>query len=74
MVLVKCKCGCFYTLNQVGLRANVDLDRRCPNCRAEHKLSNYQSIWSVDNILETDIIEIQRIPDNASVEVSYRLC
>ena len=71
MVLVKCKCGCFYTLNPIGFQK--DSNKVCPNCGKTHKLDEYSSISSVDNVYETDLVEVQRIPDDATIEVSYRL-
>ena len=44
MVLVKCECGCFYSLNEIGLNPHKDLDRKCPNCGMIHKLSDYNSL------------------------------
>ena len=73
MVLIKCKCGCFYTLNRIVLNRTTNLDRRCPNCGEEHTLSNYTSIRSIDEVLEGDLIEIRCIPDDSVVEVNFRL-
>lgn len=73
MVLVKCKCGCFYTLNHKGLPYGVSSNRKCPNCAAEHKLDEYSSVRTINDIGKTDKIEIQIIPDDANVEIKYRL-
>ena len=70
MVLVKCKCGCFYTLNQIGLTRNVDMDRKCPNCRADHKLSSYRGLDTMEPIPD-DTIKIEVIPENAKIRVSF---
>ena len=68
MVLVKCKCGCFYTLKEAGLR---DLDKKCPNCGVEHLLSQYQSISGVNVRLPNDELEIRIVPDDVKIQISF---
>ena len=72
MVLIKCKCGCFYTLNQIGLDPHKDLDRQCPNCGTSHQLSGYKSL---DTMLPRagDAIEIEVIPDNVKIHIGFDL-
>ena len=70
MYLVKCTCGCFYTLNKSSLKdAKINNTRMCPNCGISHKMEENPTL----NALFTSGIELSRIPDDATIEVKYRL-
>lgn len=66
MFLVKCKCGCFFTLEES--RMTVESNKRvCPNC------GNRQDI-SIDNSIKAmrlDGTEIYRIPDDTKIRFEF---
>lgn len=45
MFLVKCECGCFYTLQENSLN-NTELNRKrtCPNCGSKHDFDAEMSV------------------------------
>lgn len=69
MVLIKCKCGCFYTLKGESLER--DADRKCPNCGIEHKLGSYGSIRAIEADLDPETSAIRIIPDDAKIRISF---
>lgn len=69
MVLVKCRCGCFYTLK--GESLTHDTNRECPNCGVKHKLGSYSSIRAIETALDPETLAIRIIPDNAKICISF---
>ena len=69
MVLVKCECGCFYTLK--GENLTHDTLKKCPNCGAEHKLGSYTSIHAIETMLDAQTLAIRIIPDDAKIRISF---
>lgn len=65
MYLVKCKCGCWYTLQEECLAHPLRGERRnCPNCGDEHP--------TIQAMVKTGL-DITHIPDTASIEVKFDL-
>ena len=68
MLLVKCKCGCFFTVKESSLSAH---DLQCQNCKEKIRL------WDTSNVLESSKdfaesgITVSAIPDNAKIAVSF---
>lgn len=77
MILVKCKCGCIYTLHEDKLGPdsqygkNYDLEpnsiRKCPECGMSHELTG-RSFYPL--ITDNDYT-VYRVPDNAKVTLSF---
>ena len=69
MVLVKCECGCFFTLK--GGNLAHDTLKNCPNCGAGHELGNGTSIRTVETALAPETLAIRIIPDDAKIRISF---
>lgn len=68
MFLIKCECGCFYTLQEDKLNYPLLPEpRRCPNCGIEHSFQN--DLWAKHMNLPD--MNIRRIPDDAKFSVTF---
>lgn len=68
MYLVKCDCGCWYTLQENCLARPLSVGKRkCPNCGCDHKFDENQTIQGMIK----DGFDITHIPDIASIEVKF---
>lgn len=66
MFLVKCKCGCFFTLEESGMTVKSN-ERVCPNCGTCQDISTDSSIRTM-NLNGT---EIYRIPDDTKIRFEF---
>ncbi len=70
MFLVKCECGCFYTLDKDKLRyPHTPKPRECPNCGANHDLDDNPTLEALS---KTGMAVIP-IPDGVQIEVKFTL-
>ena len=68
MFLVKCSCGCFFTVKAESL----DLDGLdCPNCRKYIELGKRGRVADVFGEQGEPGITIHAIPDNAKLTVTF---
>lgn len=69
MFLIKCQCGCFYTLQEDKLKypGMPNANRACPNCGILH---NFDSELKATAMSLPDI-NIKRIPDDAKFSVTF---
>lgn len=69
MVLVKCSCGCFYTMDMNGLEKDF---RACPNCGTGHRFNHDTTAKTLlPGNSVGDGIEIFSIPDGAKINISF---
>lgn len=71
MILVKCGCKCFYTLDMDGLKKD---ERICPNCGKIHRFNSDTKAYTLipGNPVE-DGIEIISIPDDAKISIDFNV-
>ena len=74
MFLIKCKCGCFFTIKAESLKT---LERQsgehklcCPNCAAEIPLGAGTEIGDAKNLAEATQ-SVSYIPDHAKITVTF---
>ena len=67
MLLVKYKCGCFFTLKELGR----DFDVKCQSCRANIRINKETSIMEIERFIEPDGVSVDVIPDNAKISVQF---
>ena len=67
MLLVKCKCGCRFTLDEHRKRNNYV---HCPNCEGMFQVSEETPLYQLDELLK-GVESVSRIPENAKIEVSF---
>lgn len=68
MFLLKCKCGCIFTLKNDPERRRYNT--KCPDCDKVIRFNSYTSI--ADSLeLGDDIESIRYIPDNAKITVAF---
>lgn len=68
MLLVKCSCGCIFTI------MSDNLSRRplqCQNCRSEIPLLDISNVLESKQELETSGVSVNYIPDNAKITVTF---
>lgn len=70
MYLVKCDCGCLYTLQKDKLEnALLSQNHHCPNCGSKH---DFDIDMSVQRLAGSGL-EISHGPDNAKIKVTFDL-
>lgn len=70
MYLVKCECGCWYTLKEQRLEdLGACAKRQCPDCGIEHRFNEESSIKALSRIG----FDVKRIPDNVRIEIKFNL-
>lgn len=69
MVLIKCTCGCFFTLNKEGLENRRP--RKCPNCNKPLPLDEYTTLHDATELLPSDGVQVKIIPDDAKISVAF---
>ena len=69
MFLIKCQCGCFFTINQK--LPVVRNEFTCQSCKKSISLCNSLSSKEVQCELEKAGMTLQVIPDNAKITVSF---
>ncbi len=67
MFLVKCKCGCLFTLKESALN---DFKLFCPNCKNKIDLNAYTSLVEHQNLPE-QVESVSYIPKNAKITVTF---
>lgn len=68
MFLVKCSCGCMYTLQDKNLNyPRPGSSRHCPNCAMRHEFTTSLTVA----IMPGEDFEVHRIPDSAKIEVKF---
>lgn len=78
MFLVKCSCGCIYTLHEKALDPETrygkeqglepNAKRRCPECGMVHELQGREFYPLISDKDYT----IYRVPDNAKIELTFK--
>lgn len=68
MYLVKCKCGCFFTVKEDALLENRNLI--CQNCKAQIPLLSTSELIDKKEIEKT-ALSVSYIPDNAKITVTF---
>lgn len=68
MYLVKCKCGCFFTVKEDALLGNRNLI--CQNCKAQIPLLSTSELIDKKEIEKT-ALSVSYIPDNAKITVTF---
>ena len=71
MVLVKCACGCFFTLKTEGLKNHHP--RKCPNCNKAITLDEYTTLNDATEILPSDGICVKIVPEDAKISVAFTM-
>ena len=71
MIIVKCSCGCFFTLKEQSLEDTRA--KRCPNCGTSFRFDKYTSLNDIVEELSPQKIEVSQIPDDAKISVSYAM-
>lgn len=69
MLLIKCKCGSLYTLKETIAGNNKWIN--CPGCETRVHIDAGHSIFEIMCTLKHKSIDVQRLPDNAKIEVSF---
>ena len=66
MYLVKCKCGCLFTLKEIS-----GSKRKCPNCNEVFPLLSYFEIDDLQKMPSSAGFTVQLIPDSAKLSVTF---
>ena len=70
MLLIKCKCKCFFTLPEDFFDSSNRV--RCPNCKNDFWVGPEDpSILSLKQKLEEAEMSLRHIPDNAKMHISF---
>ena len=67
MVLIKCKCGCFFTKDEL----NVGPWPVCQNCRTTIQLNPADNQWQLRDELSAAGASISVIPKNARISITF---
>lgn len=73
MFLIKCKCGCFFTIKAERLKEARVPDQPilpCPNCGVDIPLGQHSSIEKFSK-LNDGTQSVSYIPDNAKITVTF---
>lgn len=70
MFLIKCKCGCFFTLKEAELMKDGIQKLNCPNCKKQISFNQFTSLRDNQDLPE-QIDSITRIPDHAKITVTF---
>lgn len=68
MFLIKCKCGCVFTLKETRIDDQEAV--KCPDCHKSFHLNNYSSTDGILALQERGIT-VDRIPDSSKVSVKF---
>lgn len=68
MFLIKCKCGCFFTIRPEAISPD---GFNCPNCRNYLELTRYSKVFGVFAEQAIPDFSISVIPDDAKVTVTF---
>ena len=75
MILVKCSCGCLFTLKNDVLYREKELAWRslkCQYCGNDFKLEDDDTWYKLAERLQATDMEIFSIPDDTNIEFSFR--
>lgn len=67
MLLIKCKCGCRFTLSETRERKHYI---RCPDCEEQLPIDEETLSASLAPLLDA-VESISRIPNGAKIDVSF---
>lgn len=74
MILVKCSCGCHFTLQNKTLNSELATHPFiCPNCHASLNLHPLENSIEMARAVSSSGFEVHVLPDNAKFDVSYKL-
>lgn len=68
MLLIKCKCGCFFTMKTDSLTRGAC---RCQNCGADIPLLSSFTIEELEMELSKVGASVQSFPDNGKITVEF---
>lgn len=68
MFLVKCSCGCFFTVKPENLSKNP---LQCPNCKKQIHLTDVSNVLESMPVLQGETVSVSYIPDSASFTVAF---
>lgn len=71
MLLVKCKCGCFFTLKEESLIKNNNHALRCINCKEMIGFTEFSNVYEDFKKLSGSGISVRAIPDDARITVTF---
>lgn len=74
MLLVKCKCGCFFSIKNINVdreKAPTTIRLECQNCGIHTSFHHGNDLGEVCNRVNESGLEVQVIPDNATVKIEY---
>ena len=70
MFLIKCKCGCIFTLKETRIDDQEAV--KCPDCHREFYLRNFNTTAGILALQERGIT-VNRIPDSSKVSVTFNI-
>ena len=68
MLIFKCKCGCFFTMENRSLEQRRI---RCPNCTNTFNLPRDCTLGELSSELHSVGMSVNSIPDNAKISVAF---
>lgn len=68
MFMVKCKCGCFFTVTKQAVSRNPF---RCQNCKEDIFFTDVSNILESSPQFDEAGIAIRSIPDTAKITVTF---
>lgn len=72
MLLVKCSCGCLFTVKDDAIPTNGHIYTKCHNC--ENEVEYYPNNWSlqaVKSAFSQANMTVQKIPDDAKITITF---
>lgn len=70
MLLIKCKCGCCFTLKEESLEEQKRDSLTCQNCRKKVKILYECDLEDIYSFKNSDF-ELYRIPNNFTVNAQF---
>lgn len=69
MFLIRCKCGCLFTVTEKSFLGNYKLV--CQNCRSVVPFEKYDSLSEVEEKTSRAGFSVEVVPDNTKFTVSF---
>lgn len=70
MVLIKCKCGCFFTIKDSDILNTKRF--RCQSCDNNVFVNDYEcGLKDVQQAFSESEMTLQKIPDNAKITITF---
>lgn len=69
MLLIKCKCGCRFTLSETRERKHYIC---CPDCEKRLPIDNETFSVDLGGLLDS-VESVSKIPDGAKIEISFNV-